>query len=510
MQNPKVNNKRLAKNTILLYVRMIVVSFVSLYTARLVLQLLGVEDYGIYNVIGGIIGFMGIITGTMSSATQRFLSYDLGNNDIKQYQRTFSMLLNIFACFSLIGIFLLEIIGPWFIAKHLTIPENRLFAAQIIFQFTIVIFATQTMLIPFQSSIISHEKMGIYAYFTIFDVIFKLLVVYVLYFTKVDRLITYGFLYLCISLFTNGIYFFYCKYKIPGCRYIKYWDNTLFRRMSSFAGWNLFGSLTTVLNTQGQAILLNIFFGPTVNAAKAIADKINQIVSSFVTNFFMALSPQIIKTYATGDIDYTQKLVLKSSKFSVYLLIVLSFPLIFCMKPLLCLWLGESQVSFDMVKFCQLILVYFSLETLHNPLTQLVRATGNIKRYQIIIGTQTLLFLPFCYIAFTLGCSAYTSLYVLIIVYSCTHISRVYIACPIIQVSVYSYISKVVIPITLTWVVSFVLCFITIPSDINSILSLILYLTLAFTITIFSTFILGMNKKERSLIVNYIIKKCRI
>ena len=346
------NNRRIAKNTILLYFRMIVTTIVSLITARLMLQLLGIEDYGIYNVVGGIIGFMAIITSTMTSATMRFLAYDLGREDITQFSQTFSMLINIFGIFCLISTILMEFIGPYIIQFHLVIPSERLFAAQCIFQFTILTFILSTMAIPFTAAVVSYERMDIYAYFTYLDVFFKLLAVVVLYITPIDKLITYGTITLLMSIATNTIIYFYCFKKFEGCKYIKIWDIPLLKKISSYAGWNMFGSVTTVMNSQGQAILLNVFFGPIINAAKAIADKVNQITYSFCQNFFMAVNPQLIKSYAVGDLEYTKKLLIKSSKISFFLYSIIAIPLIFNMEFILKLWLGAEQVSISMIYFC--------------------------------------------------------------------------------------------------------------------------------------------------------------
>ena len=501
MQNNEQNNKRLAKNTIMLYLRMIVITIVSLYTARLVLQLLGVKDYGIYNVVGGIIGFMGVITGTMSSATQRFLSYDLGTGNIRKFSKTFSMLINIFVCFCVLGVLTLELIGPWFIANHLVIPGDRIVAAQWVFQFTIITFVLQTMLIPYQASIVSYERMGIYAYFSFIDVFFKLLSVVVLKYTTIDKLISYSFTYLLMSLVVNVVYIIYCRKYLSGCKYHYSWDKDLFRRMSSFAGWNLFGSLTSIMNSQGQAILLNIFFGPVVNAAKSIADKINQIVSSFVTNFFMALNPQIIKTYANGELSYTKELVVKSSKFSVFLLMLISFPLIFCMESILTLWLGKEQVSYEMVRFSQLILIYFTFETLQNPLSQVMRATGNIKQYQISVGVQTLSFIPICYIAFKLGFEAYVSLIILIIIYAFVHITRVVMVCPVLSLKIVDYLKLVILPIAISWLSSALLGYILVPYKIDSLYVLFFYVKLVFLSTTSIVFILGFTKSEKRYVI---------
>lgn len=505
--NQSRNSKRIAKNTMLLYIRMLITTIVSLFTARLTLQLLGVEDYGINNLVSGIIGFMGIVTGTMTSATQRFLAFDLGKNDIVQYQKTYSMLLNIFFIYSLFGAICLELVGPYVIQHYLVIPPDRLVAAQWVFQFTIINFILATINIPQTASIVSYEKMNIYAYFTFIDVFFKLLVVYSLYVTPFDKLITIGFLTTLMALVTNGVTYLYCVKKLNGCRYQLYWNYLLFKKIFSYAGWNLFGSITGVMNQQGQAILLNLFFGPVVNAAKAVADKVNSIITSFSVNFYMAVTPQIIKNYASGNIEYMRKIVLSSSRYAFFLLYCLSLPLIANMKAVLFLWLGREQVNYEMVRFCQLLLVYSLINALEQPITQSIRATGKIKKYQIQVGILTLMFIPICYIVFKCGLPAYSSMIILSLIYFVVQFVRVYIVKEIINISIFMYIKKVLLPIIFVVIVSSVTT-----SFINSlgnsdIVDVFCKVILELICTLVVVFLIGISKQERSLICTYIRKR---
>lgn len=509
MQKQTANNKRIVRNTFLLYFRMIVTTAVSLFTARLMLQLLGIEDYGINNVVGGIIGFMSIITSTMTSATTRFLAYDLGKNDIKQYRQTFSMLINIFAIFCFISIIILEFVGPYFIQEYLVIPNTRLYAAQWIFQFSIITFIISTMAIPFTASIVSYERMDIYAYFAFIDVFFKLLAVVALYLTPIDKLITYGLITLLMSVASNAILFVFCVKKLNGCKYYKYWDKQLFYKISSYAGWNMFGSTTTVMNGQGQAILLNMFFGPAINAAKAIADKVNQIIYSFCQNFFMSVNPQIIKTYANGELEYTKKLIIKSSKFGFFLYMIIALPLIFNMEFILTLWLGAEQVTNNMVYFCQLILSMSFTSSLESPITQAVRATGNIKKYQIVIGLQTLSFIPICYMAFKLGAEAFVSMVILCIIYCITLISRIFFIIRILPIKIKEYLYQIVSPATITLVLS---SFIFVVIDNISKLKEIFYLKIPIELIVELSIIsyLGLSTKERTYLWNILKTKCNL
>lgn len=484
---------------------MLVTTIISIFTARYTLILLGVDDYGINNVVGGLTGFINIITGTMVSATQRFLTFDLGKKDIVSFQRTFSMLINIFAVFCIVTVILLELIGPYIISHYLIIPPDRLTAAQWVFQFSVIMYVVSTMTIPYTSAIISYERMDIYAYFTIIDVVGKICVVGALFFTPVDRLVTLAALVMVISVFTQAMNFLYCRKYLEGCKYNKHWDSSLFKRMSSFAGWNLFGSTSWVMNQQGQAIILNIFFGPVVNAAKAIADKINQIVVSFCNNFYMAVNPQITKAYAVGDIEYTKKLVLVSSKLCFFLMFVLCVPLQFNMRRLLTLWLGKEQVTNEMVIFCILVLCFTLINSLETPISQTIRATGNIKKYQVLIGVQTLLFLPLTYLCFKIGLPSYYSMITLCIVYFVAHFTRVNVVSPILNISPLEYVKEVFVPIIYSSVVCASLLYFGLYLNANSIYVLAFRLVWSFISVAASVFLFGLSTNERQ----YVIKKIK-
>lgn len=497
------NNKRIAKNTILLYLRMIITTLVSLYTARVLLTLLGAEDFGIYNVVGGVVTFMSFINGTMTSATQRFLAFDLGKNDIGQYRRTYSMIINVFILLCLLLFVLLEAFGPWVVTK-LNIAASRMDAAQIVFQFSLLTFILSTLCIPFQSSIIAYEKMGVYAYLTLIDVIAKLLICFILYVTTADGIVVYATFNMIVSLIILLVYYLYCRKRLPGCIYSFHWDTSLFSRLSKYAGWNLFGSISNILCLQGQAILLNIFFGPIVNTAKAIADRIHGIIMTFSTNFYMAVAPQIIKTYAAGQIDYTRKLVTNSSRYSFYLLSIVSLPLIYNMENILQLWLGDSQVTFVMIRFAQWELIKSLVFVLENPITMAVRATGDIKKYQVSVGVQTLMFLPLCYIAFLHGIPAYYSMIILTLLLLVVQVTRVLLVRKIIHITIAEYSKEVVLPIITTIIISGILSYYAVSWDGDSLLSAILKMAVVFLIVFTTVSTIGLRQQERIYIYNIV------
>ena len=503
------NNKRIAKNTAYLYLRMMFTAFLSLYTARLVLQNLGVEDFGIYNVVGGVVTFMGFLTATMSSATQRFLTYHLGTGDSMKFRQTFSLLINIYLIFCAIALVILEIAGPIYISHFMTIPSERIIAAQWVFQFSLLTFLVNTISVPYKSAIVAYEKMGMYAYVGIAEAVLCLVVVIALPYIPYDKLVVYGLLMCAIYIGLVLVMMLYCRQKLANCRYIKFWDSKYVKELISYSGWNLFGSTTGVMNLQGQAIVLNYFFGPIVNAAKAIADRVNGMITQFSHNFYMAVTPQIIKSYAAGDIDYMRSLVLNSSRYSFLMLFVISVPLIIAMEPLLVLWLGSEQVTIDVIRFCQCTIVYSLVNILEQPITMAVRATGDIKKYQVYVGSLTLTFIPLCIILFCFGLPAYTSMLLLSLVYIGTLIVRVRIIAPIIKIKSVDYLKKVVKPLFYSVILTVFLVLLTHYLSFCDGYDDLIRGVVSFIISVIVSFLVGLNLKERTLLIGFVNRRLK-
>ena len=496
------NSRRIIKNTILLYIRMIVVTVVSFFTVRITLQILGVEDYGIYNVVGGVVAFLNIISSTMSSASQRYLAFDLGKNDKNSFQNTYSLLILVYFVLSSFIIIVGEVLGPWIISTYLKIPVERLAAAQWVYQFSLLSFCITLVSTPYQSSIIAYERMGVFAFIGLFDAIGKLVVTCLLFFVHYDKLVFYGLLILLISVANFIIQYLYCRCKLQGCKYRYYWNKEYLKEIVGYTGWNLFGATSSTLNTAGISLVLNMFFGPLVNAAKGIADRINGIVVSFSVNFYQAIAPQIVKTYASGDQERSKMLVYSSSKLSFFLLFILSLPIICVMPLLLNIWLGVDSVTSDMVVFSRLILIYSLVNVFELPITMLIRATGNIKKYQIYVGIITLSTIPVCVILFYLGFPAFWSLIALTIVYFIAWIVRLLIAREQVGLSIRHYFYTVITPIIGVLLVSigvtFCLFFFLGLNDA------ILFL-FAFCVACFTVWAIGLNKSERQLLINKIV-----
>ena len=509
MSDNTSNNKRIVKNTAYLYLRMLFTAFLSLYAARLVLRNLGVEDYGIYNVVGGVVTFMDFFTATMSSATQRFLTYNLGTGDSLKFKQTFSLLINLYIIFCAIALVILEIVGPLYISRYMVIPAERITAAQWAFQLSLLTFLVNTILVPFKSSIVAYEKMGIYAYVSIAEAVISLVAVVALPYISFDKLIAYGLLLCTLHIGKVLCVMMYCHYKLPDCQYVKYWDKKYIKELVSYSGWNLFGSITGVLNLEGQAIVLNYFFGALVNAAKAIADKVNSMVSQLSQNFYMAVTPQIIKSYAAGNVEYMRTLVLNSSRYSFLMLFVMAIPIFVTMETLLGLWLGKEQVSYEMIRFCQCTIIYSLVNILEQPITMAVRATGNIKKYQIFVGSVTLSFIPLCVIIFWLGAPAYYSMLLLSLLYMLALFVRIRIVAPIIKIVPVDYCKQVVLPLCYAIILTIISVLFLYKLRFGGTYDVLIKGATSFMIAIIVSFFVGLKHYERQLLIGYLNNKIK-
>ncbi len=419
MSENSANNKRIAKNTLMLYMRMLISMAVSLYTSRITLNALGVEDYGIYNVVGGFVGMFSMLSGSLSSAISRFITFELGRGDQKRLNTVFSTSVIIQLVLSLIIVVLVESFGVWFLTHKMVIPADRIFAAKWVLHLSLLSFVFGLISLPYNATIIAHEKMSAFAYLSLLDVFWKLLIAYLLTMTLSDRLILYASLLCGISLVMRLIYGIYCKLNFEECKNFRWvFDQKLFKEMFGFAGWNLIGASSAVLRDQGGNILINTLGGgPVVNAARGIASQVNAAVGGFVSNFMTALNPQITKSYASGDYKYMMTLIFQGARLSFYMLLILSLPIIISTSYILTLWL--NIVPEYTVIFVRLVLVFAMCESISNPLITAMLATGNIKNYQIVVGGLQLMNLQLSYVLLKLGFPAYFVLVVAIFISLC-------------------------------------------------------------------------------------------
>lgn len=497
-KNTTENNKRIAKNTLLLYIRMLFMMAVSLYTSRVVLNVLGIEDFGIYNVVGGIVTMFVFINSAMSSSTQRYITFELGKKDFNQLSKVFNTSISIHAFISFIIFILAETIGLWFLYNKMTIPLERMDAALWVYQGTIISTIVLIMSVPYNAIIIAHEKMSAFAYISVLEVILKLLIVYLLQIGNFDKLKLYAVLMLIVQLIIRFIYANYCKRHFQETKFAICKDWKLFKSMLSFAGWNLWGNCAAISFTQGINILLNIFFGPSINAARGVAVQVQGAVTQFSYNFQTALNPQITKSYATGDLTYMHKLIFKSSKFTFFLLMILSMPIILETETILNIWL--NNVPKHTINFLRIILCITIIDATANPLMISAAATGKVKRYQSVVGGILLTILPISYITLKLGGNPESVFIVHLSFCIIAFIARLLIIGPLVKLQFIQYFRTVIIKCLTVCIVALILP-ISIKLFINSsFLSSLIICIISVISMLFSIYYIGLEDNERSYI----------
>ena len=499
------NNKRIAKNTLFLYLRMFVMMLTALFTSRIVLDVLGAADYGLNNIIGGVVVLFSFLNSALLSATQRFLNFHLGRQDYKQTNVVFCMSMNTYILLSIVVVVLGETIGLWFVNTQLNIPSERMYAAQWVYQFTLIQFVINLLRVPYNASIIAYERMNFYAYISLVEVIAKLLVVYLLYITTFDKLIFYSFLYTIVPLIVAFIYRTYCNRNFDTTKYKRIWDKVAFKEMFSFSGWSLFGSLANLAAQQGLNILINIFYGVTVNAAAGIANQVSTNVYGFISNFQTAFQPQIVKTYAAKEIERFQKLIFQTSKFSYFMVLVLVLPILFTIDGILEIWLKE--VPEYTAIFCRLILVFLSIEAITAPLWMSVQATGKIRSYQILMACLIFMNFPMAYLVLKLGFPVYTVWIVRIIINLITMVARCIYMKQRLQFPISQYIRNVIIPILIVTIASLPVPLILYNQIDNFWLNMFVVGFATFFVAILAVYFIGMNTHEKELVRNMLLKK---
>ena len=502
------DNKRVAKNTLLLYGRMLFIMIISLFTSRVNLQSLGVSDYGIYNVVGGVVAMFSIFSSSLASAIGRFFSFEIGKADKEKLKSVFSTTVSIQIILALFIIIIIEPLGLWFINNKLVIPLDRLNAAHWVFQCSVLSFVINLISVPYNSVIISHEKMGVFAYISIFEVIMRLLICYSLFISLYDKLITYAVLLLLLSLVLRLIYGMYCKRHFEECVFRFNFDKTLFKEILGFAGWTSFTMVAFTCYTNGLSILLNIFFGPTVNAARAISTQVQNAIQSFLHNFQVAINPQIIKSYANSDIQRMFALVFKGTKFSYFLMYFISLPIILEIDQILAIWLTE--VPDYTANFVRLILVIVVIDSLGGPLYIAKQASGRIRNFQLITGLLMLTILPISYICLKATSSPEVVYIVYIIVLSLVQFVSMLILYKEMSMPIKEYCKNVLVPIFFVSIFSPifpVLAYFILPK--TSLLSFIAVCLLCIVSVVFTIYLIGLTNFEKQLLKDK-VKKIKI
>lgn len=498
------NNKRIAKNTLLLYVRMLFTMFVGLFTSRVILKSLGVEDYGIYNVVGGIVAMFAIMSNSLSAAISRFLTYELGRGNAENLKKIFASAVTIQILLALVILVVAETIGLWFLNTQMVIPADRMSAANWVYQFSFITFATSIISIPYNASIISHERMSAFAYISIVEVLGKLAVAYGVFVSPIDKLVFYGAAMMSIALLLRFIYGWYCKKHFEECTFHFIFDKELLKKMFAFAGWNFIGASSSVLRTHGGNILINLFFGPSVNAARGIATQVYMAIHGFVSNFQTAIKPQVTKNYASENYDRMMTLIFQGSKFSFYIMLFLSLPVMITAPYLMHLWLGV--VPEHCVIFVRLALIYALSETMSGLLVTAMLATGNIRNYQLVVGGIQLMNIPVAYVCLKKGAPPETIYLVAISLSICCEIARLFMLRNMIHLKVFEFLKQVYFKVLFVAAIAAVipvLIHLSIEYDLKKFVS-ISFISLLCTSC--SIYWVGMNSSERNMLKSQIKK----
>lgn len=503
------NNKRIVKNTLFLYFRMILIMSVTLFTSRILLRALGVVDYGLNNVIAGTVILFSFLNNSLAASTSRFITFEIGKNNINNIQRVFKTSLFIHGILAIIVVLLGESIGIWLLNEILSIPENRKLACHIVFQMVIFSALCTIVQVPFNSLIVSYERMSVYAYIGITDAIFRCLMAYAIMISYYDRLILLSMLQMVWILALTLFYIYYCRNKFFNIALLSFkYDRNYMKQMLSYTTWGLIGSSANILKNQGVNILINIFFGSVVNTANAIAYQVNNAVMNFTNNFTMAINPQIIKSYASGDNKAMINLVKRGGKFSFFLLLYLCLPIIFEAEYILTLWLNEYPNY--TIAFTRLVLILTMIETFTYSIGCAIQATGTIKNYQLVISSITLLNFPLSYILFKFHFPPPTALSISIIISIITLISRLYFMKIQLGIQPIDYIKNVFIRCIVVALLAIPIPYLIYNNMEEGNIRLITIITIIFIVNTLLIITLGMDNNERKFILNRLKELRRI
>ena len=503
---PLHDSKRVAKNTIFLYLRTMLVMAITIFTSRIILDALGVNDYGIYNAVGGFVALFSMLSGTLVAASQRFISFELGKSN-PEVKRVFSTTMSVHLLLSAIILILLETIGLWFLNCKMNIAEERMMAANWVYQCSVLTFCINIISIPYNAAIIAYEKMSAFAYISIFEVVAKLGCVYALYIIAFDSLIVYAIFMMLVAILLCMIYGIYCNRNFPLCRYTISFDKCIFREMLGFSGWNFIGSIASNLNGHGINILTNLFFGVALNAARGIAGQVDHAINTFVNNFLMAITPQITKSYAAKEFVYINRIIIAGTKYSFFLLCVISIPVCLNTEYILGVWLKE--VPEFAAEFVRLGIIFSMCQTLSQCLYRTMLASGKIKKYQIVVGGLSILAFPTAYIFFYVGLPAIWGYWSMIIFSIVCLFARLILLKDILpDFSTKDYFIKALLPIVYSMIPA-VLASYYIHLQIRqvNILSFITETLGCILLTCISIWILGLTQQERQKCTTFLCTK---
>lgn len=494
----QVDNRRLAKNTIMLYGRTAFSMLISLITSRVTLRVLGVDNYGINDAVGAAIGMFSVVSGSLSASIGRFITFELGRGDIDKLKSIFSTSLNIQLVMGLVIILLGETLGVWFLNTQMNIPAERMTAANWVLQFAIWSFFIGLTQVPYGACIMAHEKMNVYAWFSIIESVFRLIIVYLLYISPYDKLITLSFLGFMVSLGIRIAQRIYCTRTFAECHYQFILEKRLLKEMTGFAGWSFLTNTAWIFNTQGVNILINIFFGVTFNAARGVANSIQRVVTRFYGDFMLALTPQITKSYAAGELDEMNRLVCRGARFSYFLMFTLSLPFMFEAYQVLYLWLG--LVPDYSVTFFRLSMIAELITLLGQTGVTSCMATGRIKWYTIIITAVGFLVFPLTWIAYKMGLPVESTYIIYIVVYALLDIIRLYIMRHLWGFPIMMYVRETFIPVVLVTSLAVVIPWAMYHEIPDSILKSFVVMSASVICAVLSVLFVGLKKNERQML----------
>lgn len=498
MDSNTADNKRIAKNTMLLYFRMLLIMAVTLYTSRVVLNTLGVEDYGIYNVVGGLVAMFSLFSSSISVSISRHITFELGKGDEGDVNKVFSSAVNIQIFMILIIFILAETVGLWFLNTHMVFPPERSFATNCVYQLTILTFIVNLFSIPYNAAIIAYERMKTFAYVSVVEAAMKLGVAFAIAYSGYDKLVLYAVLMMTVSVMTRVMYGIYCKRNLVSCTYRRIFDKEVLKNMFSYAGWTYIGTSSALFRDQGGNILINLFFGPIINAAYGIAAQVQTAVNQFAINFTTALNPQLIKSYAAEEYDRVKFLIKIGVLGGYFLLLLIALPIFFNTPFILKFWLGK--VPPETVTFVKLSIIFAMSESISNPLMKAASANGHIRNYQLLVGGIQFLNFPLTYLFFLSGFPSFTVLIVAIVLSQCCMLARLYILRSMINLSAKSFfvecyiriIAVTLLAMLVPWGCSLIMdeCFLT----------LVLSTLLCTISSVFIIYSIGCTSKERKFI----------
>lgn len=508
MTGSSTNTKRIFKNTVVLYVRMIVIMLITLYSSRIILQALGINDYGLYNVVGGVVLLLAFLKSSLTSATQRFLSYEMGRKDENRLKDVFSVSLSSHLFIALVIFLLAETIGLWFLNTQIHIPEGREIAANWVYQFSAISLSLSVITVPYHACTISHERMSFFAWVSILDAVLKLGFAFALMLTSSDRLILYGGLMMLTSVINLFLYWWYDRRNFPETEYHWFWDKQMFKQIFSFSGWTILGQLAVVGSAQGRNILINIFFSVAVNAAMGVAHQVNAAIVSLTSNFQTAFQPQLTKSYAAKEYDYLNTLIFSASKVSFFLLFIVSLPIMLNIDWALGIWLTEVPEYSG--TFCNLYIIASILNALAAPLWITIFATGNIKNYQIAISIAYFTEIATIYMLFALGFPPTTAMVVKVILNVIVILIRLVFSKKLIECfSLVEYFNRVLKPLMLSTAGTLLIA-VALYQVVNNPLMKVLYTILIFGVSVIFAYYVGLSKYERMTLTNFVRKRLGI